>query len=66
LFKNTPQIRRLFFGRKHFLGKSFFEQILSTIQFNDYDFKNRFQQVLNYVWDEFLLKDKPEILTLVI
>jgi hypothetical protein len=58
LFKNTPQIRKLLFGRMCELSPSLFETIL--ISNTSYD------SVLDYLWTEFQLFDLPEIFAMVI
>ncbi|CAG9801252.1 unnamed protein product [Chironomus riparius] len=55
LFKNTPEIRRLLFGRATLEGSSLFEIILSN---------NLFCDIIEYIWNEFGLWEKPEILSL--
>jgi hypothetical protein len=56
LFKNTPEIRRLLFGRVTLQSKSIFESILSN---------GLFSCLIGYIWNEFRLWEKPEILSLV-
>lgn len=57
LFKNTTQIRKLLFGRYDVTSKSLFENILST------PFEQANGYVLDYIWSEFRLSERPELLT---
>lgn len=60
MFRNTPKIRKLLFGRKNFKSESLFEQILGNKMWQDL-----FGKILRHIWNEFKLWEKPEILTLV-
>lgn len=62
LFCSTPKVRKLLFGRKDFKSESLFEQILSI---NKDISMESFQEILQHIWNEFKLWEKPEILTLV-
>ncbi|KAL7051821.1 hypothetical protein ACKWTF_004645 [Chironomus riparius] len=61
LFCSTPKVRKLLFGRKDFKSESLFEQILSL---NKDISMESFQEILQHIWNEFKLWEKPEILTL--
>lgn len=65
LFKNKPKIRRFLFGRKDLKSESLFEKILSLSNFQTEELVENFSDILKYLWNEFQLWDKPEILTLV-
>jgi len=56
LFKNTPETRRLLFGRRKLKRESLFETILSN---------KSFCYLIKYIWNEFKLWEKPEVLSLV-
>lgn len=62
LFKNTPQIRRLFFGRiAH--SKSLFEEIAHTAGRKDR--LVYFNVLWSYIYTQFKLQDNPRLLTMV-
>ncbi|XP_070498405.1 uncharacterized protein [Chironomus tepperi] len=61
-FKNNKKTFRLFFGRKDFKSPSLFEKIITMEKFAETEFYNNFLEILNYIWHEFGLKDKPEVL----
>lgn len=72
LARNTPKIRKLLFGRKNLSSESFFEKFWSMKIINDQfdeDSSNekmeKYEEFLNYIWNEFRLWEKPEILTMV-
>lgn len=75
VLKNTHRIRRLVFGRKDFNSESFFEKFWS-LKLDDLDSDkkrskdeidrdNQFLDCAYYIWNEFRLWEKPEILILV-
>ncbi|KAL7051820.1 hypothetical protein ACKWTF_004644 [Chironomus riparius] len=61
-FKNSAQVKRLLFGRENYESKSIFEEILSQ-EILKYHVSN-FDDLLNYIWNEFKLWNIPQILTL--
>ena len=56
LIKNTPKTRRLLFGRRTLKEESLFETILSN---------ELLCCLIEYIWNEFKLWEKPEVLSLV-
>jgi hypothetical protein len=64
-FKNNQKTCRLLFGRKDFNSQSLFEYIITLKNLAESDHYDSFLQILNYIWNEFGLKDKPEILIMV-
>ena len=65
LFRNTPKIRKLLFGRKNFKSESLFEEILSQPSLRNEIWMELFDEMLQYIWNEFRLWETPEILVLV-
>ena len=75
LLKNTPQNRRILFGRRHLNSESFFETFWNTQldeQSSDeertddeIDNDNQFLECAYHIWNEFRLWEMPEILTTV-
>ncbi|KAL7031472.1 hypothetical protein ACKWTF_007026 [Chironomus riparius] len=74
--KNSPKIRRILFGRKHFNDESLYEKFWSIkIDKKDSDEEHEllneekeevFFECLYHIWNEFRLWEKPEALALVI
>lgn len=64
-FKNTPQTRKLLFGRESLKDESIFEEILSNADLFVNFANERYRTLLDYVWNEFKLWKKPEILIMV-
>ncbi|XP_070495883.1 uncharacterized protein [Chironomus tepperi] len=63
MFRNAPKVRKLLFGRKDFKSESLFEEILSIPAKKDESWNYIFKEILHYIWNEFKLWEKPEILT---
>ncbi|XP_070498083.1 uncharacterized protein [Chironomus tepperi] len=64
IFRNTPEIRKLLFGRPNLKAKSLFEEILSKFDSKQSFWNENFFAVLNYIWNEFRLWIVPEIWTM--
>ena len=65
LFRNTPEIRKLLFGRHNLKAKSIFEEILSKFDYKQIISDENFDDVLSFIWNEFRLWEVPEIWTMV-
>lgn len=65
LFKNTPTIRKLLFGRNDANSPSLFEVILTANTSTRYPKFDTDDCILNYIWTEFELVGLPELFTIV-
>lgn len=65
IFRNSPKFRKLLFGRKDFKSESLLEQILSIALKKSEVSTELFDEALKYIWNDFRLWEKPEILTMV-
>lgn len=80
IFKNTSKTRKVLFGRNKFENESLFENILSVskwkhdcfINSNNDESSQEYQnlitsyiEVIQYIWSEFRLWDRPEIFAMV-
>jgi hypothetical protein len=66
MFKNTPKVRKIFFGRKDLKSKNLFEEILSNLKLHGGVWGKNFAEIFSYIWSEFRLWEIPEIWTMVI